>query len=158
MEIPPKENSPQTPSSPGFHGFGDDTIFPGRLVLVTDGQGDEEHVVKVVRRQQTGRPCGGWEKDKTVNIDNILDVTRRPPPNPLPSHCSSSSSNSTSSPSRILPAKVSGSHSRPKPYLLDKLETSFSFAKLPKTKSVLSFFLSMLELEEVDSSGVMAAT
>ena len=66
MEIPLQEDSPPTPSSRGFHGFEDNTIFPGRLVLMTEGQGDEEHVVKVCRTQKTGRPCEVWEKDTII--------------------------------------------------------------------------------------------
>ena len=141
MDIPVPEKSP--PSSPGFHGFGPDTFFPRQLVLETKGEGDEEEVVNVYRRMKTGRPGDGWEKDMSITRDNILDNSRRPPPTPV------SNISSPTTTSKTLPVKARGSLSRPQPYLLDKLETSFGFAKLPKTGSVLSVFLSHLELEQM---------
>ena len=38
------------PSSPDFHGFGPETVIPGELVLETEGEGEDEQVVKVFRK------------------------------------------------------------------------------------------------------------
>ena len=54
--------------------------------------------------------------------------------------CGSSSSTVMPPP----PAPKQGTSSRPKVYLLEKLESSLSFARLPKAKSVLSRFLDAL--------------
>ena len=59
------------PRSPVFHGFGPETTFPERIVLDTDGEGDEEHLVRVYRVKKMGRPSIGWEKDKTIIITTI---------------------------------------------------------------------------------------
>ena len=65
------------PPSPPFHGFGPETIFPSRLILETVGGGDEEEVIKVTRRNKTGRPQGGWEINPVISNLNILDDSRR---------------------------------------------------------------------------------
>ena len=139
----PSPSSPSPPSSPPFHGFSDDTIFPQQLVLVTEGEGDEEQLVDVFKKHKVGRPSQGWEKDKYINKENISESSRRPP-------SESVISTSKASSSKTFPAVVSGTSSRPKPYLLEKLESSIGFAKLPKTMTALSVFLFHLEIEKLD--------
>ena len=52
MEITGSESPPdQCPPSPDFHGFGSETDLPSRLVIETEGDGDEEHVVRVTRKR-----------------------------------------------------------------------------------------------------------
>ena len=143
---PPSPPSCSPPSSPPFHGFGDETTFPQQLVIVTEGEGDEEQVVEVSKKYKTGRHSQRWEKDDFITRDNITETPRRPPSQSdfrasLPTKASSS---------KTLPPVVSGTSSRPKPYLLEKLESSFGFAKLPKTRRVLSVFLFYLEVEKLD--------
>ena len=62
---------------------------------------------------------------------------------PLPSSSVSSSPKAVQS--SPLTAKARGTQSRPKPYLLDKLESRFVFAQLPKTRSILCVFFSNIE-------------
>ena len=95
-----------------INGFGDEDV-PGRLVVETAGVDDEEYVVSVSRE--------------------------KPPSAPL---------SPTQASSKIIPkakSRVSGATgtlSRSKVYLLGMVESKFKFAKLPKTKAVLSVFLS----------------
>ena len=101
-----------SPPSPDFHGFGDEDV-PGRLVVETAGVDDEEYVISVSRE--------------------------KPPSAPL---------SPTQASSKIIPkaksrvSGVTGTLSRSKVYLLGMVESKFKFAKLPKTKAVLSVFLS----------------
>ena len=139
----PSPSSPSPPSSPPFHGFSDDTIFPQQLVLVTEGEGDEEQLVDVFKKHKVGRPSQGWEKDKYINKENISESSRRPP-------SESVISTSKASSSKTFPAVESATSSRPKPYLLEKLEPSIRFAKLSKTRTALSVFLFHLEIEKLD--------
>ena len=55
--------------------------------------------------------------------------------------------------SKALPKQVKGSKTRPKTYLLDMLGSSLGFAKLLKTKAVLSsFFFKLHEKKDPDSA------
>ena len=95
------------------------------------------------RRKKTGRPQGGWEINPAISNLNILDDTRR---SSEPSNTINSPSTSARSASpKTVPKQPAGSKSRPKPYLFDKLDTSFGYAKLPKSRAVLQVFLSKLE-------------
>ena len=44
-----------------FHGFGDE-IIPGRIKLVTEGEGDEENVVNVLEKKGEGSEDLLWQK------------------------------------------------------------------------------------------------
>ena len=49
----------------GFYGFGDETPIPGRLKIITKGDGDSEELVKVVHEKRKGRAKGtteDWKK------------------------------------------------------------------------------------------------
>ena len=119
-------SQPSPPSSPDCLGFGPETHFPDRLILETEGEGDDEHVVNVLRRRKTGRPSEGWEKEKVIRNHNILETTRRSDVDysSLPGQSGVLFSNPTTS-SKAVPQKVPGTSSRTKPYLLDKLDSTF---------------------------------
>ena len=107
--------------------------------------------MNVFRKRKTGRPSGGWEKEKVISNLNIMETSRR---NNV-QHASQpvQSEGSFSSPatsSKADPQKVPGTNSRPKPYLLDKLDSTFRYAKLPKNKAVLSTFLFHMEEKKQD--------
>ena len=78
-----------------------------------------------------------------INKENISESFSRPP-------SESVISTSKVSSSKNFPAVESATSSRPKPYLLEKLESSIGFAKLPKTMTALSVFLFHLEIENLD--------
>lgn len=142
--LTPSDSLPEFPLSPDFHGFDPDTVLPKRLTLETVGEGDEEEVIRVARTdwRKVGRPVKGWDKESISNRENLLETPRRPKepriltPSPSPSDNTSS---------KALPKQVLGTKTRTKPYLLDKLSTSLGYAKLPKTRAVLSSFLFKLE-------------
>ena len=139
------------PSSPDFHGFGPETSFPQRLVLDTKGEGDEEQVVKVYRMKKTGRPSAGWEKDPRINEKNIVPNTRRLKAQEDASTLRSEiSSPATPTSSKATPKRPPGTSSRPKYFLLDKVDSTFKMSKLPKSKTVLSNFLFNLDEEKLD--------
>ena len=124
------------PSSPGFHGFGDDTVLPGQLVLVTEGDGDEEQVVRVFRDKKTGMPRGGdVNQDSSRSVSSLPRSQSSQPPEVV--HCLSPKPPST----KATPKNITSSKTRPKVYLLDKLNSEFRYAKLPKGKDILSVFL-----------------
>ena len=67
--------------SPDFHGFGPDTTdLPSKLVIYTEGVGDEEYVVRVTRKREKGRPRTGnimQLEEIDVNPSNIIGKSRR---------------------------------------------------------------------------------
>ena len=158
----------ERPPSPPFHGFDTDTFIPGRMEIETKGTGDEEHVVKVRRKRSRGRPklgCG-VEYSSNVNSLNILPKGReldlnhnkssfnplaatpssRPPGTPSAVPPTSPAPSSATTSSGAKPKLLgTGTSTRPKVYLIDSLETSFGFAKLPKSKAVLGVFLHHLQ-------------
>ena len=124
-----------------FHGFGDDTPIPGRIKIITEGEGDLERVVKVVREKRRGRPKGSKEED-SLNVGSILEEKRRsgsvqPPKTAVyptrPPHIPAS------------PKVPLGTSSRPEVFLLGKLSDDLTVSKLPKTGPVLCCFLFHLE-------------
>ena len=141
--LPPRESPLESPPSPDFHGFGSGTVFPERLILEIVGEGEEEEVIRVSKtdKKRVGRPEKGWDQESISAKSNILDTPRRGQ-EPRVETPSSSSGNPSS---KSLPKQVGGSKTRPKTYLLDMLGTSLGFAKLPKTRAVLSSFLFKLE-------------
>ena len=106
------------PSSPDIHGCGPEDV-PGKLVLET--------VVAVEE-----------------GVEYVVRVCRQDPPSlpELPTRPSTSSSTTPKSKSKAMPS--AGTQSRPKVYLLEKLDDSLGFAKLPKAKAVLRVFLHQL--------------
>ena len=158
------DHQQQPPSSPDFHGFGPETDIPGRLVVETAGEGEDEHVVRVFRKTRTGRPRGGGERQPSaINISNIIDQPRKPSLNhtltsPASSAAASSSeiSSKTSSKPHTSHLQATGTQTRPKIYLLDNLADSFGFSKLPKTRAVLSVFLSYHQKREDNKASIAA--
>ena len=147
------------PSSPDFHGFGPETDIPGQLVVVTEGEGEDEHVVRVFRKTRTGRPRGGGERQPSaINTSNIVEQPRNNLTSPASPAAASSSEIpfKTSSKQHTSHLQSSGTHTRPKIYLLDNLATSFGFSKLPKTRAVLSVFLSYHQKRD-DNKASLAA-
>ena len=150
-ETPPGPD--QTPPSPDFHGFGPDTVLPAKLVIETEGDGDEEYVVRVSRKRGKGRPRRGdiMQLDESdVNASNIVDKSRRESETQPSSTCPSKTSPPTpgvgpTPPSSQAKQDLSGTRSRPTEYLLGKPVSSFGHAKLPKGKAVLSMFLHHLQ-------------
>ena len=142
--LPPTESLLECPPSPDFHGFGSVTVFPKRLILETVGEGDEEEVIWVSKteKKRVGRPEKGWDQPSLSDTKNILDTPRRLQEPRIDTQSSSPSVNVSS---KALPKQVAGSKTRPKTYLLDMLGSSLGFAKLVKTKAVLSSFLFKLE-------------
>ena len=104
------------PSSPEFHGFGPEDV-PGKLVLETAVEDGVEYVVRVGKQDPTSLP----------------DLLAR-----------TSTSSSTTPKSKSKALSSAGTQSRPKVYLLEKLDNSLGFAKLPKAKAVLRVFLHQL--------------
>ena len=122
---PPPRISP--PHSPDFHGFGRETHFPKQLILEIEGEGDEEKVVKVTRRQKNGRPNEGWEKEDAISKENILPEHRRSIEQESSRSLEIVIPSSSSSPlsSKALPKKIPGTSSRHKVFLFDKLDPTF---------------------------------
>ena len=81
------------------------------------------------------------DSDQPMVQDTSQDQV--PPSLPeLPTRPSTSSSTTPKSKSKAMPS--AGTQSRPKVYLLEKLDDSLGFAKLPKAKAVLRVFLHQL--------------
>ena len=139
--LPPTESVLECPPFPDFHGFGSDTVFPKRLILDTVGEGDEEEVIRVSKteKKRVGRPEKGWDQPSLSDTKNILDTPRRLQEPRIDTQSSSPSVNVSS---KALPKQVAGSKTKPKTYLLG---SSLGFAKLLKTKAVLSSFFFKLE-------------
>ena len=144
---PPAQSSPPSRSlSPDFHGFGPQTHFPQQLILDTEGQGEDEILVKVSRKKKSGRPSAGWGKDNAITEDNIIVEPRLKKHQDQPSVALKMDISSLSSlSSKALPKESTGSSSRPKVFLLGKLDPTFKKSKLPKGRAVLSHFLYQLE-------------
>ena len=135
----------QTPPSPDFHGFGPDIVLPAQLVIETEGEGDDEYVVRVSRKRGKGRPRRGDTRqldESDVTPANIIEKCMKM------SDTQPSSTSKTPPPTHKSPSSSQakqGTSSRPDEYLLGKPESSFGKAKLPKGKSVLSIFLHQLQ-------------
>ena len=141
-------------SEKDFHGFGSDVVLPRRLVLEVAGEGEDEYLVSVSREQVTrkrGRgkgvrgsldTCGGG----AIRTENIINERRRNSAvleNALSSPSTSLAPENTPTTSS-LPSSVTGTSTRQKMYMLDKVDTRFKFSKLPKAKTVLNIFLLQL--------------
>ena len=72
----------------------------------------------------------------------------------MPEICSSTPSLS----SKAAPKKISGTSSRKKHFLLEKIDSTFKNAKLPKSGTVLSNFLFQLEEKDLDKLGAAQET
>ena len=135
----------QAPPSPDFHGFGPETYFPPRLIIETEGEDDEEAVVRVSRQRGRGRQRREDPKPKDVNPSNIVCEPRRRSQSSSSSTCPvdtpSPSSGGPARPSTPSVSSGSGTRTRQREYLLDYPMSSFGFAKLPKACAVLSVFL-----------------
>ena len=60
-----EEDLEHFPMPDEFYGFGDETPIPGRLKIITKGDGDSEELVKVVHEKRKGRAKGtteDWKK------------------------------------------------------------------------------------------------
>ena len=123
----------------------------------TEGEGDEEQLVRVYKVKKMGRPSIGWEKDTTVSEENILAHPRRlnvQGEESLPEICSSTPSLS----SKAAPKKIPGTSSRKKHFLLENTDSTIKIAKLPKSRTVLSNFLLQLEDKDLDKVGAAQET
>ena len=61
-------------SEPNFHGFGAETLIPGRLII-----SEEEEDIKVYRARRTGRPRGETASKQGPDFvckDNVLETPR----------------------------------------------------------------------------------
>ena len=137
-----------SPSSPSFHGFGAETVVPGQLVVETAGEGDDEQVVRVYRKKRTGRPRGGGDgtpHPSDVTSSNIIDQPRKFSESSTPAAPGTCPPSSRASSKSTPKVSSTGTHTRPKIYLLDSFPSLFGFSKLPKTGIVLSVFLRKLK-------------
>ena len=75
MEINPSMPSPPYPD---FHGFVSETAIPAQLIIQTEGDGNDEIVIRVVRKKVTGRPRG-CKTENELRTLNILESSRTPP-------------------------------------------------------------------------------
>ena len=123
-------------SSPPFFGFGPETKIQGPL-LINSGGGD----ITVTRGGRRGRQRGVGEGNEKVQI---LETRTRNNlgTNVIPSSSVPKKSGVKSSASR---AKM-GTEIRVKPYLVEKVQESLSFKKLPKCGAVLECFLASMSL------------
>ena len=113
-----------------FSRFGDEMPIPGRLKIITRGEGNNEEVIQVVHEKRRGRPKGTTEEAK-LDYMSILEERTHP-------HFEIVTF-------PIYPGKVShipntskvflGTSSRPEVFLLGPLSTDLSVSKLPKTGS-----------------------
>ena len=64
------------PPSP-FHGFGDETVLPGRLEIVTEGQGDDQHVlaVKKLKLGRLGEAGQGAQVERRAHQVEMMSAT-----------------------------------------------------------------------------------
>ena len=138
-------------SEQDFHGFGSDVVLPRRLVLEVAGEGEDEYLVNVSREKVTrrkGRPKGSRGSLDTCGVGaistlNCIDEKRRNsavPENSL-SLPSASLAPETTPTTTSMPRSATGTSTRLKMYLLDKVDTRFKFSKLPKANAVLNIFL-----------------
>ena len=137
------------PPSPDFNGFDDDTPIPGKLVVETEGEGDEELVVKVWR--ETGKIAHDMNHNFLKSRDMLppsspqvcaTSSSRGPGPAPSPSPVPPSPSCPPSQSLGAIPKLPGiGSSSRSKVYLLGSLDPLqvFQAAKFKDCPQCLPF-------------------
>ena len=127
-----EEDLEHFPMPDGLYRFGDETPIPGRLKIITKGDGESEELVKVVREKRKGQPKGTTEEAK---LDCMSILEERTPPHLVETATSPVYSNK----SAHIPttSKVTlGTSSRPEVFLLVILSTDISVSNLPKTGPV----------------------
>ena len=67
-----EEDLEHFPMPDEFYGFGDETPIPGRLKIITKGDGDSEELVKVVHEIRKGLEKGTTEDWKKVVVHILL--------------------------------------------------------------------------------------
>ena len=124
------------PASPDFHGF-ETADIPQPLVIKVEGEGDEEEVKSVLRKQKMGRPRG--KNICHVDTSDILEKRRRPDQgNKLQPPKSNTSPAKSDTSSKTTPKQVLGSSSRPQFYLLDNVYSSHTSRTLIQVQQQMS--------------------
>ena len=120
---------------------------------LTEGEGDEEHVVNVIREKRRGRPQGPSARSEGDDLDRkvILEEKLRFKSNDTPT----SPIYPTRAPHIPATPKVPlGTSSRPEVFLLGKRTKDLSVSKIPKSGPVLRCY--MFHLENGDSKKMAA--
>jgi hypothetical protein len=144
-----EEGTKAPDSSSPFHGFGKDTVIPGRMEVLEDTSGK----IEVRRKKRRGKPRGLDVKEKSLLQRQEMPQT---PTNSRPTDLEKLSPKSktkvTTTP--VPNIGVGGTSYRTKLYLVEEVPTSeFSYSKIPKMTRLLQvFFHNLLQNPELKNN------